>query len=331
LGAPNTLANYRWAIEKHLVPGLGHLALVDLSPADIARFLQAKLAAGYAVRTVARLGTALSTALGDAVLHGFLERNPARLVRPLRGPTKAGRSLDLRQAKALLAKAHGERFEAAFVIMLALGLRPGETLALRWSDIDLEAGVLVVTHSLKRERHGLRLAGTKTPQSRRCLALPQPVIAALLGRQTNQQEERARAGTRWEENDLVFTTRLGRPVDHSALREHLSAVTQRAGLGHWHPHELRHSAVSLLSAAGVRLEDVADVMGHRSTRTTSAVYRHVVVPTINAAVAPVDSLFSASSDEMAYNMAYDLAYTSPAAREAAAPLAAVTCTFAGGP
>jgi integrase-like protein len=120
-------------------------------------------------------------------------------------------------------------------------------------------------------------------------------------------------------------------VDHSALREHLSAVTQRAGLGHWHPHELRHSAVSLLSAAGVRLEDVADVMGHRSTRTTSAVYRHVVVPTINAAVAPVDSLFSASSDETAYNMAYDLAFTSPAPREAAAPLAAVTCTFAGGP
>ena len=192
VGSPNTFANYRWAIEKHLVPGLGHISLVDLSPADIARFLHAKLAAGFAVRTVARLGTALNTALGDAVLHGYLERNPARLVRPLRGPIKTGRSLDLEQARALLAKAHGERFEAAFVIMLALGLRPGETLALRWCDIDLEAGVLVVTHSLKRERHGLRLAGTKTPQSRRCLALPQPVVAALLGRRRNQHTERER-------------------------------------------------------------------------------------------------------------------------------------------
>jgi hypothetical protein len=88
--------------------------------------------------------------------------------------------------------------------------------------------------------------------------------------------------------------------------------------------------VSLLSAAGVRLEDVADVMGHRSTRTTSVVYRHVVVPTIKAAVAPVESLFSASLDDMAYNVAYDLAYTSPRPKEAMETAAALTGTFAVG-
>ena len=292
VGAQGTLDNYAWAIDRHLVPGLGALRLTDLSPADVAVFLHEKLKAGLAVRTVARLRTVLGTALSHAVLLGHLQRNVALLVRPPRGTIDRGRSLTLGQGRELLRAASGDRFEAAFTIMLLVGLRPGEVLGLRWSDIDLDEGVLSVNQSLKRGRHGMYFGPPKTRQSQRRVALPAQVVPSLERRRVVQTQERVRAGRRWEDTDLVFTTRHGRPVEHPRLGAHLARITEHLGLGRWHPHELRHSAVSLLSAAGVRLEDVADVMGHRSTRTTSAVYRHVVVPTISAGQRPAERLFS---------------------------------------
>jgi integrase len=90
----------------------------------------------------------------------------------------------------------------------------------------------------------------------------------------------------------VFTTTLGTPIDPRNFRRHFGKLTVLAGLGHWHPHELRHSAVSLLSAAGVPLEAVADLVGHDSTRMTSGVYRHVLAPAVSAAVEPMERLFA---------------------------------------
>ena len=89
----------------------------------------------------------------------------------------------------------------------------------------------------------------------------------------------------------MFPTGLGTLLDPANLRRGLRQVTERAGLGRWHPHELRHSATSLLSAAGVPLEQVADVLGHTSTRVTSSTYRHPTTPTVEAAAAPMDRLF----------------------------------------
>jgi hypothetical protein len=77
VAAESTVDNYAWAIDHHLVPGLGKILLIDLSPADVAVFLHRKLEAGLAVRTVARLRTVLGTALGHAVLLGHLQRNVA--------------------------------------------------------------------------------------------------------------------------------------------------------------------------------------------------------------------------------------------------------------
>lgn len=292
VGSPNTLDNYRWAIEGHLVPGLGMHLLVDLAPEDVASFLDDRLGSGLAVRSVARLRTVLSTALSHAVATGLVARNVARLTRPPKGTVRAGRSLTFAQARTLLRASAGTRFDAAFVLMLTLGLRVGEVLGLRWEDVDLEEATLAITSTLHRGVHGHWLGPTKTPQSRRSLALPAPVVAVLHARCSAQVAERQKAGPRWREQGFVFTTRTGGPIDHSCIREHLVRLSAEADIGRWHPHALRHTAVSLLSAAGLRLEDIADVVGHRSTRTTSAVYRHVVVPRIDAAVEPVERLFA---------------------------------------
>ena len=290
--SPNTLYGYRWAINNHLVPALGSRPLVKLSPADVVDMLRQKIAAGMARNTIMRLRSVLSAALDQAVLEGLVSRNVATITRPPRGGTvPQGRSLDIDEARSLLAAARGRRLEAGFVIMLMVGLRPGETLGLQWTDLDVTAGTIRIERSLKRENNQLRLGTTKTRKSRRVLALPAPVLEVLKRHRRRQAGERLKAGSAWQDNGLIFATTLGTLIDPSNLRREFNKVCASAHLGHWHPHELRHSAVSLLSASGVPIELVADVMGHSTTRTTEAVYRHSVLPTASGAVRAMDELF----------------------------------------
>ncbi|MEP6658842.1 MAG: tyrosine-type recombinase/integrase [Acidimicrobiales bacterium] len=289
----NTLDNYRWAIHGHLVPSLGHRPLVRLTPGEVVEMLRDRISAGMARNTVMRLRSVLSAALDHAVLEGLVARNVASITRPPKGGTVPhGRSLDLAEAQALLRAAEGSRLEVAFVTMLMLGRRPGETLGLVWSDFDPGAKTLSIQRSLKRERGALILGTTKTRRSRRVLALPAPVANALASHRRRQAKERLRAGSAWQDTGLIFSTSIGTLVDPNNFRREFGRVCAAAGFGHWHPHELRHSAVSLLSASGVSIERVADVMGHATTRTTEAVYRHNVLPTANGAVDAMEQLFA---------------------------------------
>jgi len=110
------------------------------------------------------------------------------------------------------------------------------------------------------------------------------VIDALRRHRTLQIAERVKVGALWSNpDDLVFTTTVGGPIDPNNLRRTFAGITESVGLGHWHPHELRHSAASIMSAAGVPLERIADVLGHDGTRMTAQIYRHAVAPTIDDA------------------------------------------------
>ena len=110
-------------------------------------------------------------------------------------------------------------------------------------------------------------------------------------RRRAQKRERLIAGPEWQEVGLIFTTPIGTALDPSNLRDQFAKLTDRAGIGHWTPNELRHSAASLMSAAGVPLEVIADVLGHNSTRMLEKHYRHRTRPVIDAHVAVMDGLF----------------------------------------
>ncbi|MCL2395983.1 MAG: site-specific integrase, partial [Acidimicrobiaceae bacterium] len=225
--------------------------------------------------------------------RGKVARNVARIAEmPATGSTAGGhRSLTEEEAGTLLAAARGHRLEALFVTGLMLGLRPGELTGLRWTDVDLDRGRLTVEGSLKRERGQLRLGATKTLRSRRPLQIPEPVRVALRDHRKRQAAEQLYAGPAWQDRGLVFTTAVGTPIDPSNLRHTFGRLTERAGLGHWTPNELRHSAASLLSASGVPLEVIADVLGHASTRMLEQHYRHQVRPSIDAHVSVMEGLF----------------------------------------
>jgi integrase len=252
---------------------------------------------GMARSSLLRIRFILGQVLAVAERRGKVARNVARLAEmpTTKAPTER-RSLTPEQAAALLDAVKGDRLEALYVTGLMLGLRPGELTGLRWEDLD--KGTLYIEGSLKRQRNGppgtsqsLVMGDTKTPKSRRPLQVPPPVAVAMKAHRQAQRRERLVAGPEWIEQGLIFTTEIGTPLDPSNLRGRFNKMTEKAGIGHWTLNELRHSAASLMSAAGVPLEVIADVLGHSSTRMLEKHYRHRTRPVIDGHVAVMDNLF----------------------------------------
>jgi integrase len=293
--SPNTIAVYEWAIDRHLKPAFGKTQIQALSANQVEDLLISMAKNGASHSTMMRVRATLAMVLNEAERRGLVIRNVAALTSTPAGPMAERRSLTAEQARRLLGAAKGDFLGAAWTTLLLLGLRPGEVLGLKWEDIDFNKGTVDVRRSLKREPAGLRLGDPKTPKSKRTLDAPRQVLASLKAHRKRQASSRLLVGSMWEELDLVFTTSTGGLIDPNNFRRSLKTLTEGAGLGAWHPTELRHSAVSLLSAAGVPLEQVADVMGHATTRMTQEVYRHHVSPTVSAAKVPMEALASAES------------------------------------
>jgi integrase len=298
----NTWLNYEWALKPILAVHSQRL-LRDLEPEHVEMTLAKMAREGKARRSIVRTRTVLGQALDTAQRRSKIHRNVAQLAEmPRTAPPPEKRSLTPDQAEALLAAAKDDPAEAFLITGLMLGLRPGELLGLRWDNVDLDAGTLTVTGSLKREGSTLRLGDVKKGirASRRMLNLPTPVIEALRSHRNRQRQERLLAGPEWQDHGLVFASAVGTPVAPSNMNRRLQVVTDRAGIGHWSMTELaRHSAASLMSAAGVPLEVIADVLGHTSTRMLEQHYRHQVKPSIDAHVAVMEDLFGAKASASA--------------------------------
>jgi hypothetical protein len=179
----------------------------------------------------------------------------------------------------------GGRLEALFVLAFTLGMRPGELRTLTWDLVDLDRGIVHVWRSARRD------GDTKTRKSRRSLQLPKRAVTALQTHKARQAKERLAAGDLWQDNNLVFCHEDGRRYSSDALNWRFSRMTQRAGVGHWHSHEGRHTAVSIMSSNGVPIQEISDTVGHKSTHVTETVYRHVIVPAIRGGATVMDSVF----------------------------------------
>ena len=211
------------------------------------------------------------------------------------------RPLDTDQARAFLAAAGEHRLGALFSVALACGLRLGEATGLRWADVDLEAGRLEIRQQLQRVGKRLEFQPLKTAKSRRTLSLPEVCVAALRKYRTRQLEERLKAGERWSDTGLVFTTQVYKPgkkvnvkigagLDPRNVSRVLANLLEAAKLPKIRFHDLRHSAASLLIAAGVELVEVSQLLGHSELRLTADTYSHLQTQTAARAARRMDAI-----------------------------------------
>src|SRR5215469_14187592 len=273
---PRTWARYEQYVRVHTLPSLGHVALSKLTAQQVQHLYASRLEQELSTTSVHHLHTVLHKALDAAVRLDLVARNVCDLVDPPRMRHVEMTTLSEEQARMLLAAALDDRLEALFVLALATGMRQGELLALKWRDVDLAGGTLQVRATLQHTADGFVFSEPKTANSRRRVALPRRVQAALVCHSARQAEERRRTGPGWHDLDLVFPTPTGEPMDgYNVLRQSFFPLLARAGLPRMRFHDLRHTAATLLLGRGINPKIVSEMLGHARIAITLQLYSHV--------------------------------------------------------
>lgn len=281
--------------ETHITPKLGGRKLQELRPDEVDAWLKG-LSDSLATSTLRRLRAILVLVVKRAMRRGLVDRNVVELCDVPRG--RAGRrskSLTLEQAEGVLTKTTEDPLHCYIVVSLLTGARTEELRALRWEHVHLDAEPphVEVWRSVRRT------GDTKTRHSRRTLALPALAVQRLREHRVRQAQMRLQAES-WADPGIVFATSRGTEMDAANVRRDLRrALKLVPGIdpGEWTPRELRHSFVSLLSASGLRIEDIAGLVGHQGTRVTEQVYRHELRPIIQTGATAMDALFDWPSNE----------------------------------
>jgi integrase len=219
----------------------------------------------------------LRRALNHAIRWEIVARNVATMVDAPTRESHTVQPFDAEEAAAFLAAIGGHRLEALYCAVLACGLRQGEALGLRWDDVDLNARTLAVRKQLQYAKgSGFCLVDLKTARSHRTIHLPNVAALQLAEHKRRQAVERLPVGVTWNDWNLVFTSKGGRPLWASNVTHEFQRVLKRAGLRHQRFHDLRHACASLLLAQGVPARVVMEVLGHSQISVTLNTYSHVV-------------------------------------------------------
>lgn len=270
-----TVDSYTRLLHTYVIPALGMKKLAALTAWDVQELVNSLTARPLSPRTVRYTVSVLRQALRRAVRLRLLPSNPVEaqdLTLPRQERTER-RWLSPAEAAKLLATAEGHRLAALWHVAIMTALRPGEYLALRWSDVDLAAATLTVRRTLLP---GGTFGTGKTNQSRRTVTLPASTVKSLKDHKRRQAEERLAAGDQWEDGDLVFCTVLGKPLDHNnVVHYHFKPLLKQAELPAIRLYDLRHTGATLLLQAGENLKVVSERLGHASITLTADVYSHV--------------------------------------------------------
>ncbi|MFI8767850.1 tyrosine-type recombinase/integrase [Streptomyces sp. NPDC053792] len=284
----STYDKYEAHVRLYLVPMIGSKRLESLSVADVRRFL-VQLEKKTTAATAKESHRVLRTALTAACREELITRNVATLVEPPRPKVRELSPWSLDETLDFLAAARRDPLYAAFVLAIAMGLRRGELIGLRWADVDLDHRVLYVRQQIQRRR-GVLYDDDPKGRRRRAVPLPAMCIAPLRWHRMRQNDQRARAGEAWKGSDYVFTTRTGSPVEPRNVYRSFTRVAASAGLRVIRLHDARHGCATLLTAAGVAPRVVMEILGHSQISITMDVYTHVVQGTQREAISHMDRL-----------------------------------------
>ena len=276
--APSTLWRYNDIVTRILVPEFRGIDLRRLSPELVQRTYASWLRAGTSAQTVIHYHRLLKRALAHGVRWRSISRNPIDLVDPPRVARREPAVLNEAQAVALFNALAGTRVQTAVLLAIATGMRRGEILALRWSDIDLDSprAVVSVSRSLEGIGRELRFKETKSRSGVRQIPLPQFWIEALRRHKAKQNAIRLAKGALYVDNDLVCCCDDGSPWRPRNLTSSFIDALKARKLPNLRFHDLRHAYASWLLRQGAHPKVVSERLGHSSTGITMAIYAHVM-------------------------------------------------------
>lgn len=292
----STWRRYEELVRVHAIPIIGAVSLVRLTPQHVQAMYGRLGSAGVGAMTIHHLHAVLRRALGQAELWGTIPRNPVRLASPPRVTRHEMTTLTEDQVATFLDAVRGKPREALYLVAVTTGMRQGEILALRWSDVDLTRGVLAVQSVIEMRDGRVTFVEPKTRTSRRRVTLTPPALAALARHKREQAEIRMSAGQgAWQDHGLVFPDDLGHPQHGDTVTHAFQMILARAGLPRIRFHDLRHTAATLLLGRNVHPKIVSGMLGHSTIAITLDLYSHVTPAMERDAAAVMAQVIGAGS------------------------------------
>lgn len=281
---PKVAIQYSGIVRNHILPAIGEMRLVDLRSEHVDRMYKERLDAGISNRTVRMIHSVLHRAMNKALDMGYLTRNPADGTTPPRLVEKEMSVLTEEEAYQFLITARESRHCALYHLAIKTGMRQGEILGLMWTDINWRTGILQVKRQLQRvDGMGYIFGEPKTKSGRRSIQLGQGTLNALRDHQLAQQQQKLIMGDRWQENNLIFPTTRGTPLDLHNLLKDFKEVLRKAGLPDIRFHDLRHTAASIMLQRNVPVFTVSKILGHSKPSVTLDIYGHLIPGALAAA------------------------------------------------
>jgi integrase len=279
-----TFERYKELVDINIKPRLGAIKLAKLQPVHIAEFYtwlsaegNRRTGKGLSGQTILHIHRLLSKALKQAVLWQFRAANPANSVQAPRPVRREIEAIEEDRSALLLECAENTQLYLPILLGLCTGMRRGEILGLRWSDLDLDNAALTVNQSLEQTHEGgLNFKATKTKTSRRTITLPDCLVSAIKAHRVHQQKIRDMFGAQYPTFDLVIPLSDGRPWAPDRFTDAYRAFTRRIGAKNIRFHDLRHTHASELLRRRVPLRTVSQRLGHANPTVTLNVYSHVM-------------------------------------------------------
>ncbi len=271
----STYVKYK-KLVKYIVTDLGEVWLQKLTPEQVQRFYAKKRKDGLSSKTVHEIHGVLHLALKHAVRWNYVSRNVCDLLDSPRVVSREGTPLTLEQARKLLEGIRGHRLEAVLMMAIITGMRKGEIIALRWSDVDLERRVLCVLHTVDYiSGYGYVENEPKTQAGKRTINLPEFFINMLKQHQVKQAERRLKVGEAWENRNLVFPDLTGGYLNPIHVLRMFKKILEQAELPAMPFHDLRHSAATILISMGIHPKVIQELLGHSDISITLGIYGHL--------------------------------------------------------
>lgn len=292
-----TAHHYASIIKNHIFPALARVHLDELTLRQVEDYYTQLKRRGIGVRTIQIIHNILHSSLEKATRYGYIQKNPTQGATLPRYHFDEMRVLSMKQVNVFLSEAKKYPSYALYHLAIVTGMRMGELLGLRWSDLDWEAGSI----EIRRQRQyvpgeGITLVEPKTRSGKRTILLGQNTMQTL--RQHKLEQEALQASGKWKDMDLIFPNSVGKPGDASNIRQEYNKILNNAGIPRIRFHDLRHTAASILLNHNIPVIVVSHILGHSKPSVTLDLYGHVLTDMQEEAATVMDKLIPSLQEEI---------------------------------
>jgi len=302
--APSTAETYRFIATKHILPRLGNIVLTALRPQAVQGLYSDKVKSGLSNASVQKIHNILHKCLENAVKTGLIMRNPLSAVECPKIQRREMTTMNETDIHLVLDRARDTEYYPLWYTLIFTGMRRGESLALKWADIDLLMLKISISKSMSYigtapEGKRIQFKSPKTAKSRRYISITPSNAVVLREHYQAQNKIKQSLGLQLlTDNDLVFATYDGKPYLPNSITHAWIKLVRRCGLPGRRLHDCRHTYASLLLRQNVHPSVVANQLGHASVKTTLDIYSHSI-PALQeqAAVKFDDIVLGASRSE----------------------------------